>query len=52
MSITDLLLALLAVLLILRMMQAHAQHRALVRWIDALGDAVTDLLRSINDKTH
>jgi len=46
-TIESILLAIIAVLLAGRIWQAHQQHAALVRWLDALGDMTGDLLRSI-----
>jgi predicted PurR-regulated permease PerM len=51
MTITDVLL--LAILIVLGFVAAllYVQHRELVKWLDALGDAVTDLLTAINNNT-
>ena len=50
MSLSEWFLLVLCGLLVGRLVQAHYQHRALTRWLDALGDMLGDLLRGISDK--
>lgn len=49
MNLTDWLLLVLCGLVVGRLVQAHIQHRALIRWLDALGDMLGDMLRGISD---
>lgn len=50
MTLTDWLLLALVLVGLARLLQAHQQHRALVAWLDALGDMLGDQLRALQDK--
>lgn len=50
MSATDFILLGIAGLIAARLVQAHYQHREAMRWHDALGDMLGDMLRAILDQ--
>jgi len=51
-TLTDFLIGAVVVLLLVRIVQSWQQHRALVKWLDALGDLHGDMLRAILDEVR